>query len=106
MNRRSLISAIPLLAFAPPTQAQPEVAEVVYGPTLATCPKGDKFWLIATEEAAFPIPDFEPMFARYAKGEWSAEQIGAVVMASGEWVLQDGWPHHWSHAEMRWVPLL
>jgi hypothetical protein len=29
-----------------------------------------------------------------------------AVRACGEWVLFDGRPSKWSHAEMRWVPLL
>jgi hypothetical protein len=102
MNRRSLIAAIPLLSFAPPVQAQPTVAEVVYGPQPITSPSGETFWMLATTSGAFAIPEYETLRAVFPDDVAFAK----AVRACGEWVLFDGRPSKWSHAEMRWVPLL
>jgi hypothetical protein len=102
MNRRHVLAAIPLLAFTPATQAQPTAAEVVYGPQTITSPSGDTFWMLATKSGAFAIPEYETLRAVFPDDKAFAQ----AVRACGEWVLFDGRPSKWSHAEMRWVPLL
>jgi hypothetical protein len=97
MNRRALIAGMLPFAIRPSfTGAAPEVAEVLFGPCIATCPRGQKYWLIATKAGAFPIPDYALIV------QLPRPQFEAIVLACGEWVLIDGQPHKWNHRLSQW----
>jgi hypothetical protein len=98
MNRRVILAALaallPMRALAQPNQ--PASAEILYGPVVATCPRGQKYWLIATKAGAFPIPDYNAIV------QLPRPQFEAIVMACGEWVLLDGQPNKWNHGLSQW----
>jgi hypothetical protein len=97
MNRRALIAGMLPLAIHPSlADAHPEVAEIVFGPCVATCPQGQKYWLIATKAGAFPIPDYSLIV------QLPRPQFEAIVLACGEWVLLDGQPNHWNRELSQW----
>jgi hypothetical protein len=100
VNRRTMLATLPLLAFPafPDVSAQrhPDAAEITYGPAMAICPEGKHYWLIATSAGAFPIPDYDVI------EQLPPEQFVAVILACGEWTLQHGHPHRWSHELERW----
>jgi hypothetical protein len=74
----------------------------VYGPQPITSPKGETFWMLATKSGAFAIPEYETLLGLYT----NENDFAQAIRACGEWVLFDGRPSKWSHAEMRWAPLL
>jgi hypothetical protein len=106
MNRRHLLAAIPLLAFAPLPQAQPTVAEIVYGPQPITSPSGETFWMAAVKGGAFAVPEFETLWAMYEQGQWSLVELDAAIRAAGAIVLIDGWPNRWDGQRQVWAPML